>query len=511
MWRVSIPSLLKKALSKRLLVIVVALLVFGSSFFVWRLLGKEFLPPEDRSMFMVIFQSPVGSSIDYTDAKLKYNEGVLSSTPEIKGFFGAIGLGESASVNSGMMFVRMHPKDERERSQSEVLGELRGRLNAEPGMSAFPMAMAAGFGSHRGQPLEFIVKGPSLEALDKYSSEIVDRLKEVPGIVGIDTDFDLGLPEIKINIDRERASDLGVDITTLASTINLLIGGRDSSDYKEGGKRYDVRMKLDRTQRMTPSDIEKLSVRNSDGELVRLASIIDVVEGVSPNVINRNDRERSITISASLDGGKTLGSAIEDVKAIAKEVLPDGYTTKLGGSAEQFGETQMSMLFAFLMAILITYMVLASLFESFAHPFTVMLALPLSIVGALTALLLTGNTINIYSLIGITLLVGLVTKNSIILVDYTNRLRNHGDRAIDAVLTAGPVRLRPILMTAFSTIFGVLPTAVGIGPGSESRAPMAIATIGGLLVATLLTLFVIPVVYTLVDDLKSKVFKSGKG
>jgi HAE1 family hydrophobic/amphiphilic exporter-1 len=497
--------LLERAIMHKVIVLLLALGFFVSSIFVWRLLGKEFLPSEDQSRFMVIFSTPVGSSMDYTDRKLQSNESVLLNTPEIRSFFAAIGLGETGGVNKGLMFVRMHPKGERERSQQEVVGELRGKLAEEPGIQNFVSSMSYGFGARRGPPLEFIIKGPTMEGLDKYSQEIVERAKKIDGLVGLDTDFDAGLPELKVHIDRNRAADLGLDTTKIARAIKTLVGGSDVTTFKDAGKRYDVRVKLRQEHRTRPEDLERLVVRNSRGEQIRLGSVIEVTEGVAPSVITRRDRARSVTVYSNLAEGKPLGEAIEDMKKIALEVLPEGYTVSLGGQAEQFGETFLSMLFAFALAVLITYMVLASLFESFVHPFTVMLALPLSIVGALGALFLTGSTVNIYSLIGVTLLIGLVTKNSIILVDYINRLRAAGLSIKEAVLRAGPVRLRPILMTAFSTILGVLPTALAIGPGSESRAPMAIATIGGLVTATFLTLVVIPVAYVVIDDFITKV------
>ncbi|MBI5598829.1 MAG: efflux RND transporter permease subunit [Deltaproteobacteria bacterium] len=493
-------NLLRASLSHRLFVVGASLAVFAASLFIWTALGKEFIPSEDQSRFIVRFETPVGSSMDYTDSKLKKNEQTLKGLPEIMGFFGAVGLGDSAAVNKGLMFVRMSPKEERKRSQQDVVSLLRKELNREPGQRAFAESLAGGFGARRGPPLEFTIKGPSLEKLNGYSREIAERFSKIPGIVDVDTDFDVGLPEVKVYIDRARAADAGIDATALASAVNVLIGGKDVSRYKEGGKRFDVRVKLIPSQRGLPRDIERLYVRDREGRLVRLAGFVRLDEGVSPSVINRRDRERSITVFANTEGEKTLASAIEDITRISKEVLPEGFTTKLGGSAELFKESMFSMFAAFALAIVITYMVLASQFESFVHPFTVMLALPLSIVGALGLLWVTGNTINIYSLIGIILLVGLVTKNSILLVDYTNTLRAGGMAMREAVLKAGPVRLRPILMTALSTICGVVPTAVGIGPGSESRAPMAIAAIGGLTTSTLLTLFVVPVVYTIIDD-----------
>src|SRR3990172_6215254 len=497
--------LLAVSLSKRLMVVLIALGIFSSSIFFWMTLGKEFVPQEDQSRFMVMFETPVGSSIEYTSRKLKRNEELLASIPEIKSFFGAIALGEGGRVNKGLMFVRMHPRKERKRSQQEIIGFLRRELNKEPGMTVFVNSMTMNFGSSRGPALEFIIKGPTLAELDKYAGLITGRFKKIPGVVDVDTDMDLGLPELKVTIDRERAADAGVDLTTIAKTINSLVGGSDVTEYKEAGKRYDVRIKLIPSQSATPSDLKELYVRSKDGGLVKFENLIGVEETVAPSVVNRRDRERSITITSNLEGDKTLGSALEDIAAISKEALPEGFTTRLGGSAEMFQESMQSMVFALFLAVIITYMILASQFESFIHPFTVMLAFPLSIVGALGALWATGNTINIYSLIALILLVGLVVKNSILLVDYTNTLRRNGMPMREAVLTAGPVRLRPILMTALSTILGVLPTALAIGPGSESRTPMAIATIGGMVVSTFLTLILVPVVYTILDELKEKI------
>ena len=488
-------------LSHRVPVVVLAIMVFGWSLFIWQRLGKEFVPSEDQSRFMIRFETPVGSSIDYTDNKLRKAEAYLKGLPEIRSFFSAIGLGEAGRVNKGLVFVRMHPAEQRGRSQQEIIGIVREVLNMEPDLRAFVEPLVFGFGSRRGPPLEFIIMGPDVDGLRDLSSMIVERFATVPGIVDVDTDLEIGLPELRVRIDRTSASELGVDTTKIASTINLLIGGQDVTTYKEGGRRYDVRIKLIPGQRRVPEDILSLSVRGRDGRLIRLANVATIEEGLGPSAINRLDRRRSVTISANLDGGKTLASAIEDISRIAEEVLPSGYTSTLGGQAELFREAMKSLMTALLLAVIITYMVLASQFESFIHPFTVMMSLPLSIVGALGGLYITGNTINIYSLIGLILLVGLVTKNSILLVDYTNTLRGSGAQREMAVVDAGSARLRPILMTAFSTIFGVLPTALGIGPGSESRVPMAVATIGGMLTSTFLTLLVVPVVYTLIDDL----------
>jgi HAE1 family hydrophobic/amphiphilic exporter-1 len=285
--------------------------------------------------------------------------------------------------------------------------------------------------------------------------------------------------------------------------VNTLIGGEDVGKYKEGGKSYDVRIRLIPNQREKPEDISRLLVRTSGNELVQLSNVTQVQEAVGPDVINRKDRMRSATIYGNLEE-KTLGEALNESKALVEGIIPKGYSLLESGQAETMKEAIASLIFAFVLAVVITYMVLSSQFESFVHPFTIMLALPLSFIGALGFLLLTGNTLNIMSFIGMIMLMGLVTKNSILLVDYTNTLRERGKPRDEAVLEAAPVRLRPILMTAISTIAGVLPVALGLGAGGESRAPMAIATAGGMATSTLLTLFIVPVVYMVLDDIGQK-------
>jgi HAE1 family hydrophobic/amphiphilic exporter-1 len=320
--------------------------------------------------------------------------------------------------------------------------------------------------------------------------------------------MELTKPEVRVYIDRDKAGDLGVDVKTIASAISTLIGGREVSQYRVGGNSYDVRVRLIPEQRSMFQDINSLLVRNSAGELLRLSNVVEVREEIGPDVINRLDRQRSINIFADLEG-KTLGEVMDQTKKIVDETLPPGYSLTFAGQAETMAETFQSIIFAFLLTIIITYMVLASQFESFMHPFTIMLALPLSLIGALGTLFIMGSTINLMSLIGMLMLIGVVVKNSILLVDYTNVLRERGMEMREAILEAGPVRLRPILMTAIATIAGVLPIALGVGAGSEARAPMAIAVAGGMTSSTVLTLLVVPVAYSLIDDLGRK-FGFGK-
>ena len=493
-------------LEHRFIVIAVAVVIFVFSMGFFGILGKELIQKEDRDDFVVRLETPVGTSLAAGDKKLAQCEAILRTLPEVTSIFALMGAGGFRGVtNKGFMFVQIKDASEREKSQEEIMSYLRRELNRISGVVAFVEDITAmgGGGMGRNAPLQFRIKGPDLSQLSNISTKIVSQLRNIEGIVGVGSDMELTKPEVRVYIDRDKAGDLGVDVRVIASAVNTLIGGREVSQFRSGGRSYDVRVRLIPEQRSMFRDINRLLVRNSKGELVRLSNVVEVREEVGPDVINRLDRQRSTTIFANLEN-KTLGEAVEQTKKIVQETLPAGYTIEFAGQAETMAETFQSIIFAFFLTIIITYMVLASQFESFIHPFTIMLALPLSIIGALGSLFLTANSINVMSLIGMLMLIGLVVKNSILLVDYTNTLRERGLKTKEAVLEAGPVRLRPILMTAISTIAGVLPIALGLGAGGESRAPMAIAVAGGMTTSTLLTLFVIPVAYTLIDDITQK-------
>jgi HAE1 family hydrophobic/amphiphilic exporter-1 len=335
--------------------------------------------------------------------------------------------------------------------------------------------------------------------LDEAANRLMAGLDARGGFVDLDKSLKLGLPEVRVIPDRDKAAALGVDAVSLANAVRVMIGGQDVATFKEGGQRFDVRARLEEKDRRDPASIERLYVRGRDGQVVELRNLVRIETGAAPQEITRSDRQRSVTVFGNLEG-KELGQAIEDARAVAKGILPEGVTLELAGQAEAFAEGGQSMGVALGLGILIIYMVLAAQFESLVHPVTVMLALPLAMVGALAGLLFTGQTINLFSMIGILLLFGLVTKNSILLVDYANQLRREGMGKLEAMRTAAPVRLRPVLMTAVSMIFGVLPAAIGVGPGSETRQPMAIATAAGMFSSMMLTLLVVPVFYLVLDD-----------
>jgi HAE1 family hydrophobic/amphiphilic exporter-1 len=341
-----------------------------------------------------------------------------------------------------------------------------------------------------------------LTALQSYTKEIAGEFSKLPGIVDVDTSSEMGRPELRVFIDRDKAADLGVDVASIAEAVNLLISGEtEVTKYKDQsrGKRYDLRIRLNPEERRNPDDLSRLYVRSRDGRLVELRNLIRIQEGGGPSVINRVDRQRAISLFAGLEK-KPLGQAVEELNGIAAKILPADYLPKYQGNAETMGESFQYLMFALVLGVIMAYMVLAAQFESFVHPFTVLLAMPLSFIGAFSALLITGNTLNIFSFIGLILLMGLVKKNAILLVDYANVLRGRGVPRREAILQAGPVRLRPILMTTFAMVFGMLPVAFGVGEGSETRSPMGIAVIGGLLTSLFLTLVVVPAAYDLFDD-----------
>jgi multidrug efflux pump len=320
----------------------------------------------------------------------------------------------------------------------------------------------------------------------------------------VDTDLRVNKPQLTVRFDRDRAEDLGVPVRDVAATLQTLLGGRRISTFTRDNKLYDVIARLSPEDRATPSDMDVLSIRGRDRTLVKLSAIASVDEGVGPRSLNHFNRIRSSTLTASLAPGFTLGEALDSLNQIARDVLPRGGTTALAGETRELEESGNSLYFAFGLALLVVFMVLASQFESLIHPFTVLLAVPLAVTGALVTLFIFKSTINLYSQIGMVLLIGLVTKNSILLVEYANQLHDKGMELFEAVREAGRIRLRPILMTSVSTIMGAMPIALGLGAGSISRRPLGYAIVGGILVSTVLTLYVVPVFYVLLDGLRAR-------
>jgi hydrophobic/amphiphilic exporter-1 (mainly G- bacteria), HAE1 family len=495
-------KLLKLALGHRALTIGIATVIFISSMLMTAFIGKEFVPPEDQSRFLVRLKAPIDYSVDEIDRLFKKAEDIIRATPEVKTCFYALGL-TAGQVNRGIMFISLRPKSERQRTQQEIMADARKEMKEIVGLEATAEDISLLGGGLRNVPIQYSVRGSDLKAVESYSREIVSQFSKLPGVVDVDTSLETGKPEIRVYIERDKAADLGVDIATVAEAANFLIGGEvDVTKFKDEakGRRYDVRARLIPEDRANPEDIGMLYVRAADGKLVELSNIIRIQEAGGPSVINRVDRLRAVTVFANLED-KPLGQAKAELDSISQKILPPGYSGVYKGAADVMGESFYYLLFAIILGAVLAYMILAAQFESFIHPVTVLLSMPLSFIGAFGALFITGMTINLFSLIGLVLLMGLVKKNAILLVDYTNTLRAQGMGRREAILAAGPVRLRPILMTTFAIVFGMLPIALGIGEGAETRAPMAIATTGGLITSLLLTLVVIPVIYDVFDEL----------
>jgi len=489
---------LERALDQRALVVLLAVATLAGSLWLMTALGREFVPPEDRGQFLVSVQAPEGATLAYTDAYQRRVEAIVTETEGVRSFFSAIGLsvGWPSSVTQGILFVRL--EDDRERDQFVIMDEIRGRVAALAGVDVFIIAPSSLDPSGFEQPLQLVLQAPDLQRLSSVAEELEARARATPGIVGANTDVELDKPQLEITVDRAKAASLGVDVAEIGTTLQVLLGGSDLSEYKEGSERYEVMVQLQDSLRASPDDLRAIYVRGEGGRLVQLASVVDLAETVGPNQINHFNRRRAITVSGS-PAGIPLGEALAQLRAAADEVVPSDFETDVAGQTQDFQESFASLLFALTMAVVAVYLVLAGQFESFVHPFTIMLALPLALVGAAGTLALFGMTLNIYSMIGIIMLMGLVTKNSILLVDFANQERARGSEPRDAILRAGKVRLRPILMTSVSIIFGVLPIALALGAGAESRRPLGAVVIGGMITSTVLTLIVVPVFYLLVD------------
>lgn len=501
---------LESSLRHPVLVVTVSLVFFVSSLYAFVHVNKEFIPKQDQSSFVVRAQTSVDSSLQYTDSISKKAEAFFMSRPEVRRHLVAVGgFGTGGRSNVVNMFVSLKPKGQRgidptaghELSQEEMMGVTRKELKKAgfQKVSVFDLS-GRGFSASRGFPVEIAVQGRDWDKLAQYSQEIIDKLNATGLVTDTDSDYELGKPEVRIYPNRARAAARGVSVESIASTVNAMIGGVVAGQYSSGGHRYDIRVKLDEDEADHVQQIKNLFVRNNRGELIRLADVVTIKEGKALTQINRNDRERAIKIFANIAPGKSQQTAISKAQQIAKEVLPSGYHLRLVGSSQSFKETFDSLWFVLALGIVVAYMVLASQFNSFIHPFTVLMALPFSISGAILSLLIFGQSINIFSFIGFILLMGIVKKNSILLVDFTNQVRVRGEQSIRAaLLEACPIRLRPILMTSMATIAAALPLALSLGPGAELRAPMAIAVIGGVIVSTMLTLVVVPSVYLLLS------------
>ncbi|MGH7530388.1 MAG: efflux RND transporter permease subunit [Gemmatimonadales bacterium] len=463
-------------------------------------LKSEFVPEEDRGYFVTWIIGPEGASVDYMAEHLSGVEAVLSRTKDVEGFFSIIGF--FGGVSNGVIFTRLADWEERDRSVQDIIAEVQPQYFMSPGVLAFasnPPALSFG------QPVQFVVQNSDFDKLLAGMGAFYGRVSQIPGIVNAQIDLKVNKPELTVSFDRDRAEDLGIPVRNVATTLQSLLGGQRVSTFTRNNKLYDVIVRLEPEERATPSDMTGIYLRGEGGAPVQLSAIATIDEGVGPQSLLHYNRVRSFTLSADLAPGFTQEEALDSLRAVAAEVLPSGSTTALAGDLRELEESSSALMFVFVIAIIIVFMVLASQFESVLHPFTVLLAVPLAVTGALLLLWIAGSTINLYSQIGMILLIGLVTKNSILLVEYANQLKARGLETMDAMLEAGRIRLRPILMTSVATIMGAFPIMLGLGAGSVSRRPLGYAIVGGILFSTVLTLFVVPVAYVIFDGLAERV------
>lgn len=500
------------ALDHRWKIVFGALGFFVLSFISIKFLKGEFQPPQDQSMLMIQMTNPPGSAITLTDERAKIVEKFLGSRSEVQSYFVAAGGFTGGETNVAMIFVELKPKGKRgidaekkkELSQQEMIVVVRDFLNktlpeAKPQVQD-PSTQGFGGGGGSGYPIEFTIQGPDWNQLGKIAEEITAQLKEKKVMTDINSDLLTGAPEMHIVPNRRNASDRGIAITEIGKVVNAALGGAVAGSYEKGGHRYDIRVKMEEDGRSPEERIKSLYVRNNRGELVPVSSVVDLKQATVASSISRKNRERAISIFGNVGPGLSQQESLAKAEEITKSLLKPGYSFHLSGSAEEFIKSFVGLLIALVLGFVVAYMVLASQFNSFIDPLTVFMALPFSFSGAFLGLLIGQQTINLFSMIGLVLLMGIVKKNSILLVDFTNQVRDEEKKDVrSALLEACPNRLRPILMTSIATIAGALPAAMSFGPGAEARQPMAIAVIGGVLVSTLLTLYVVPSVYSLLS------------
>jgi multidrug efflux pump len=492
-------ALLTRALEAPVLVLLVAALIAGTSWGLYRALPQELVPVEDRGVFFIPVTAPQGSTVGYTDDQVRKVEAILQplrASGEVARIFSIVG--RSGQPHQAFVVARLAPWGERAHDQQEILRPLIPPLSALPGARAFPASPAGlGLGGSR-TPLQVVIGGPDYHEVQRWSQAIVRRAEANPGLLNVETDFEENQPQFDVQIDRDKADDLGIGAETIGQTLQTMLASREITDYVDRGREYPVIVQARAEDRRTPTDLANIFVRSTTSkELVPLAALVQLHEGAAAPMLRRYDRLPSITISAALAEGYDLGSAIRFMRQVAAETLPPEVAVGFAGQSQQFLETSAGVAITFALALLIVFLVLAAQFESFVHPLIIMLSVPLAVSGALLSLWLTGNSLNIYSEIGIILLVGLMAKNGILIVEFANQLRDEGRSIRDAVLEASTLRLRPIVMTVVSTMLGAVPLALATGAGAESRSAIGVVVIGGLGIASALTLFVTPVLYDL--------------
>ncbi|MDD3444656.1 MAG: efflux RND transporter permease subunit, partial [Zavarzinia sp.] len=477
--------------------VAVGVLVAGANVFLFSTLKSELAPTEDRGTISINGRAPEGSTLDFTARYGSLVEKLAAETPEVAGVLFIVGARNDVTTVFGTMILKAW--EERGKRQQDITREIRARLSRVPGINISASDPPSLGQSSRQKAVRFVLQSSgSFEELDRIAQKMIAAIEDNPGLTDVESDLTLNKPQLEVIIDRDKAASLGIEAAVLARTLETFFGGRKVTRFERHDKRYDVIVQVDDGDSRQPSDLTALYVRTASGEMVQLSNLASVREKVGPKELLRFNKARSTTISANLAPGYSLGEALAAMEAAAHEVLPPGYRYDYDGQSREFREASGTLYVTFLLALGFIFLVLAAQFESFAAPIVILLSVPLSIAGALAALLLTGGTLNVYSQIGLITLVGLISKHGILIVEFANQQRTEGKSAVDAVIEAARLRLRPILMTTGAMVLGAVPLALATGPGAESRQDIGWVIVGGMSFGTLLTLFVVPVVYLLI-------------
>ncbi|MGZ5848409.1 MAG: efflux RND transporter permease subunit, partial [Ramlibacter sp.] len=486
---------------------LLAIGIFVASVAMVPLLGTEFVPKADFSETNVSFYTPVGSSLEVTEAKARQVETIIREFPEVRYTLSTINTGNAAGKMYASIYVRMVDRKERARSVDQMSGVLRERLRQVPGITVTHVGLLDAVGGNK--QIEFSLQGPDQKELERIARLVMDRIRPIPGLVDLDSSVKPDKPTVQVQVRRDAASDLGLSVGQIGAALRTLVAGQTVGNWRApDDQTYDVNVRLSPQARVAPQQLERVPFAtgsNADGSMriVRLNQVADVREGTDPNQINRRDLTREVAINANTSG-RSSGEITADIRRQVEAVgLPPGYRWQFSGSAKNMAESFGYAVSALALAVIFIYMILASQFKSFLQPLALMTALPLTLIGVVLALMAFGSTLSMFSIIGVVMLMGLVTKNAILLVDFAIRAREQGMERAEALLLAARVRLRPILMTTLAMIFGMVPLAFALSEGSEQRAPMGQAVIGGVITSSLLTLVVVPVVYCYLDDLSA--------
>ena len=508
-------DILRWALGHRLVTMLLAVGIFVLSVFMVPLLGTEFVPKADFSETTINFYTPVGSSLEVTEAKARQVEAIVREFPEVRYTLSTINTGAALGKNYASVYVRLVPRKDRKRSVDDLSGVLRERLKQVPGVTVTHVGLLDAVGGNK--QIEFSLQGPDLKELERLSVLVSDRIRNIPGLVDLDSSVKPDKPIVSVDVNRDAASDLGLSVVQVGASLRTLLAGQTVGNWRApDDQTYDVNVRLAPEARNSPQDLERLPFAtgtNPDGSsrIVRLNQVATVKESTGPNQINRRDLTREVAINANTYN-RSAGEVSDDIrKALDKINFPPGYRYQFSGSTKNMAESFSYAVQALAMGIIFIYMILGSQFKSFIQPLALMTSLPLTLIGVVLALLMFGSTLSIFSIIGIVMLMGLVTKNAILLVDFAIRMREQGMTRSEALLHAAKVRLRPILMTTLAMVFGMVPLAFALSEGSEQRAPMGQAVIGGVITSSLLTLVVVPVVYCYLDDLSQWARRKWRG